>query len=257
MNSATSLQSNTIPASVSMRWEAWLLIATFCLWVATFLSLAPLLDFAGPPLTPLTAAEAVQQYEGKGVRNLVVVASGAFAMLVGIIPLVGLGRQMRASGANLFATLGPIAGLIAMSLLAFHSYLRASLPFANPPNYPPLLDRIELYATNPISTIAMIVWTVAVGVHRHKSCATLHTQAHWLDCGRGGNHPGSADGSGQLRHPVCSGTPERTARRRIVTPKGLGSGTLADRTDLPVPNHTAMVAHYLLRSDSLTSTSVT
>jgi hypothetical protein len=163
MHTATSLQSNPVPASLSMRWEAWLLIATFFLWVVTFLSLAPNLGSGGPPPVPQAAAEAVRQYEGKGVGNLVVVALGAVAMLVGIIPLVSLGRQIRASGATPFAaTLGPITAIVAMSLLVFHSYLRASLPFVSPPNFPPLLDRVELYATNPISTIAMIVWTIAL-----------------------------------------------------------------------------------------------
>lgn len=162
MNSATSLQSNTVPASLSMRLEAWLLIATFFLWVVTFLSLAPLLGSGGPPPTPQTAAEAVQQYAGKGVETLVVNALGIVATLVGIIPLVRLGRQMRASGANPLATLGPIAAIVAMALLVFHCYLRASLPFVTPPNYPPLVDRVELYATNPLSDTAMIVWTVAL-----------------------------------------------------------------------------------------------
>jgi hypothetical protein len=162
MNSATSLQSNTVPASFSMRWEAWLLVITFFLWVVTFLSLAPNLGAGGPPPIPQTAAEAVQQYEGKGGGNLVVVALGAIAMLTGIIPLIRLGLQMRASGGNPFATLGLIAAIAAMGLLVFHSYLRASLPFVVPPNFPPLLDRVELYATNPISTIAMIVWTIAL-----------------------------------------------------------------------------------------------
>jgi hypothetical protein len=162
MYSASSLQSNTVPASLSLRWEAWLLIATFFLWVVTFLSLAPVLGSGGPPSTPLTAAEAVQQYAGKGAGNLVVVALGAIAMLAGIIPLVRLGQQVRASGTNPFATLSLVTASVAMVLLVFHSYLRASLPFANPPSFPPLLDRVELYATNPISTIAMIVWTVAL-----------------------------------------------------------------------------------------------
>lgn len=166
MSSATALQSNippnTLPTSMSMRREAWLLIATFFLWVVTFLSLAPSLGPNGPPPTPQTAAEAVQQYQGKGVGLIVVNTLGIIATLAGIIPLVRLGRQMRTSGASKLSMVGPIAAIAAMGLLLFHTYLRASLSFVIPPNYPPLVDRVELYATNPFSTWAMIVWTVAL-----------------------------------------------------------------------------------------------
>ena len=162
MNSAASIRAGLAPAASSMRTNAWLLIATFVLWVATFLSLAPLLGPGGPPPTPQTAAEAVQQIDGHRVGNLIVIVLGNVAMLAGIIPLVRIGRQLRATQAGLLATFGVFAAVIAMLLLLFHSYLGAGLSFAYPPNYPPLVDQVELYATKWMSTLAFIVWTFAV-----------------------------------------------------------------------------------------------
>ena len=162
MDSAVSIQASTVPPSAFMRRNAWLLIATFFLWVVTFLSLTLLGGGGPPPPPPQTAAEAVQQYDALRVENLLVIALGNVAMLVGVLPLIRIGRQLRSSHASTLATLGVIAAVIAMVLLLFHSYLRAGLSFAYPPYYPPLVDRVELYATNWISTMAFIVWTLAV-----------------------------------------------------------------------------------------------
>jgi hypothetical protein len=158
---AVSLQSDVAPASSSMRWNAWLLIATFLLWVVTFLSIVTLLG-DGPPPPPQTAAEAVQQIDAVRVANLLGIALANVAMLAGVVPLIRLGQQLRSSRASTLATLGLLAAIVAIALLVFHSYLRGGLSFAYPPNYPPLVDRVELYATNPISDMAMIVWTIAV-----------------------------------------------------------------------------------------------
>ncbi len=162
MRSAIALPASTVPAFSSMRTNAWLLIATFVLWLATFLSLSPLLGPGGPPPTPQTAAEAVQQIAGHRVGELIVLAFGTVAMLVGIIPLVRIGRQLRASPAAPLMTLGVIAAVIALALLLVHFYLRAGLSFAYPPDYPPLVDRVELYATKWMASMAFIVWTFAV-----------------------------------------------------------------------------------------------
>ena len=60
------------------------------------------------------------------------------------------------------AILGLIAAVGALAILVFHSYLRGGLSLAYPPNFLPFGDRVELYANNGLSNIAMIVWTVAV-----------------------------------------------------------------------------------------------
>lgn len=162
MNTTASIHAGLAPAASSMRANAWLLIATFGLWIATFLSLAPLLGPGGPPPTPKTAAEAVQQIDAYRIGNVVVNALGTVATLLGIIGLVRIGRQLRATRAGLLATLGVVAAVMAMLLLLFHAYLGTGLSFAYPPSYPPLVDRVELYATKWMSTLAFIIWTFAV-----------------------------------------------------------------------------------------------
>ncbi len=164
MSSAIAVQAGTSPAFSPMRRDAWLLIATFFLWVMTFLSLAPLLGSGGPPQIPQTAAEAVQQIDGHRAGNIIVNIIGNVAFMVGVLPLINIGRQNRTSQSKRLATLSVIAAVAALVVLVFHSYLRGSLSLAYPPNYLPMADRVELYANNTLSNIAMIVWTGAIAL---------------------------------------------------------------------------------------------
>jgi hypothetical protein len=162
MNSAVSIHTHIAPVPSHMRSNGWLLIATFFLWVLTFLLLSPLLGGDGPPPTPMTAAEAVQQTEGVRFGNVLIIVIGNVAMLVGIVPLIRMGRRLTAPKVALWARLGIVAAVVAVCLMWFHSYLRGGLSFAYPPYYPPLVDRVELYATNWISSVGVDFWTVAV-----------------------------------------------------------------------------------------------
>jgi hypothetical protein len=94
MNSAVSIHTHIAPVPSHMRSNGWLLIATFFLWVLTFLLLSPLLGGDGPPPTPMTAAEAVQQTEGVRFGNVLIIVIGNVAMLVGIVPLIRIGRRL-------------------------------------------------------------------------------------------------------------------------------------------------------------------